>query len=195
MADPKPLAGFADDICTAWHRYIDVLVPLPPALYGYCHRLTRNIWDAEDLVQETLLRAFGRWRCHHLPRDSRLMRLPALYCHQRLDRYAAAARCRGARSHGGPRRYRSTNRSCADIERPARDRLPTLATALAPRARGRVLKELFDMTLEEIANLLPTTTGAVKAALHSGRNSPAWARKQRGARDFGGSSTCSIWFR
>ena len=32
-----------------------------------------------------------------------------------------------------------------------------------------VLKEAFDMTLEEIAELLATTTGAVKAALHRGR--------------------------
>jgi RNA polymerase sigma-70 factor (ECF subfamily) len=33
-----------------------------------------------------------------------------------------------------------------------------------------VLKEAFDMTLEEIADLLATTTGAVKAALHRGRD-------------------------
>jgi RNA polymerase sigma-70 factor (ECF subfamily) len=32
-----------------------------------------------------------------------------------------------------------------------------------------VLKEAFDMSLEEIAELLATTTGAVKAALHRGR--------------------------
>jgi RNA polymerase sigma-70 factor (ECF subfamily) len=32
-----------------------------------------------------------------------------------------------------------------------------------------VLKEAFEMTLEEIAELLATTTGAVKAALHRGR--------------------------
>jgi RNA polymerase sigma-70 factor (ECF subfamily) len=33
-----------------------------------------------------------------------------------------------------------------------------------------VLKEAFDMTLQEIADLLATTTTAVKAALHRGRN-------------------------
>src|SRR5262249_53190354 len=31
-------------------------------------------------------------------------------------------------------------------------------------------KEVFDMTLEEIADVLATTTGAVKAALHRGRD-------------------------
>jgi RNA polymerase sigma-70 factor (ECF subfamily) len=33
-----------------------------------------------------------------------------------------------------------------------------------------LLKEGFDMTLDEIADLLATTTGAVKAALHRGRD-------------------------
>jgi RNA polymerase sigma-70 factor (ECF subfamily) len=41
--------------------YVDTLVPLRPALYGYCRRLTGTVWDAEDLVQDTLVRAFARW--------------------------------------------------------------------------------------------------------------------------------------
>src|SRR5438876_1167822 len=53
------------------------------------------------------------------------------------------------------------------------------ATSTCPHPCGRpspqeraalVLKEVFDMTLEEIALLLATTTGAVKAALHRGRD-------------------------
>lgn len=31
-----------------------------PELHRYCRRLTGDIWDAEDLVQETLTRAFSR---------------------------------------------------------------------------------------------------------------------------------------
>jgi len=42
---------------------------------------------------------------------------------------------------------------------------------LSPQERAAlVFKEMFDMTLEEIAVLLATTTGAVKAALHRGRD-------------------------
>ena len=48
-----------DDLREAWHRYLDLVTPIRPALHGYCRRLTRNLWDAEDLLQDTLLRAFG----------------------------------------------------------------------------------------------------------------------------------------
>ena len=44
-----------------WHNFIDALMPLRPGLHAYCRKLTGNLWDAEDLVQETLLRAFGHW--------------------------------------------------------------------------------------------------------------------------------------
>ena len=49
------------DLRTDWHRYVDSLVPLRPALFAYCRRLTGTVWDAEDLTQDTLIRAFGRW--------------------------------------------------------------------------------------------------------------------------------------
>jgi RNA polymerase sigma-70 factor (ECF subfamily) len=45
-----------------------------------------------------------------------------------------------------------------------------LLQRLSPQERAAVLlKEMFEMTLEEIAEVLATTTGAVKAALHRGR--------------------------
>ncbi len=45
-----------------------------------------------------------------------------------------------------------------------------LLQRLSPQERAAVLlKEVFDMNLDEIAELLATTTGAVKAALHRGR--------------------------
>ena len=55
---PDALRG---DLRTDWHRYVDALVPLRPALYGYCRRLTGTVWEAEDLAQDTLVRAFARW--------------------------------------------------------------------------------------------------------------------------------------
>ena len=56
-----------DDMREAWHRYLDLLAPIRPALHAYCLRLTHNLWDAEDLVQDTLLRAFGTMGRLHDP--------------------------------------------------------------------------------------------------------------------------------
>lgn len=43
----------------AWFRYLDTVGETRPALYRYCRRITGNIWDTEDLLQDTLLRGFG----------------------------------------------------------------------------------------------------------------------------------------
>ena len=43
---------------STWHRFLDVYEPLRPDLYRYCRYLTRSAWDAEDLAQDTLARAF-----------------------------------------------------------------------------------------------------------------------------------------
>src|SRR6187399_1917615 len=59
--DPPPPPQLRDDLRAAWHRYVDWVAPVRPALHGYCRRLTGNLWDAEDLVQDTLLRVFGQW--------------------------------------------------------------------------------------------------------------------------------------
>ena len=39
----------------------ETILPLAPKLYRYCYRLTLNERDAEDLVQDTLLRAFDKF--------------------------------------------------------------------------------------------------------------------------------------
>src|SRR5437762_13460196 len=59
MADLELPDGLRDDLRAAWHCYVDVMAPLRPTRHGYCSRLTGNLSDAEDLVQDTLLRAFG----------------------------------------------------------------------------------------------------------------------------------------
>ena len=43
----------------AWHRYLNDIEPTRPRLFRYCRKLSGNVWDAEDLVQETLLRGFA----------------------------------------------------------------------------------------------------------------------------------------
>jgi RNA polymerase sigma-70 factor (ECF subfamily) len=59
--------GMRDEMRAAWHRYLDRVEPFRPLLHGYCRRLTRDLWDAEDLSQETLIRGFQRLAWHHDP--------------------------------------------------------------------------------------------------------------------------------
>src|SRR5256885_13608045 len=42
----------------SWDRFLDTCEPLRSELYRYCRYLTRSPWDAEDLAQDTLARAF-----------------------------------------------------------------------------------------------------------------------------------------
>jgi RNA polymerase sigma-70 factor, ECF subfamily len=42
------------------HRFVERTEPLRPGLHRYCRSLTGSVWDAEDLVQDTLLRAFAK---------------------------------------------------------------------------------------------------------------------------------------
>jgi RNA polymerase sigma-70 factor (ECF subfamily) len=52
----------------------------------------------------------------------------------------------------------------------AREAAGTLIGQLSPQERAAVvLKDVFDLSLDEIAEALSTSTGAVKAALHRGR--------------------------
>lgn len=168
MREPETPDALRNEMRTAWYRYLDLTAPLRPALHGYCRRLTRNLWDAEDLVQDTLLRAFG-----HLAFINHTIRNPRAY----LLRTATNVWIDELR-----RRARETPAAQLDAEREAvsdtdletsidaRAAGARLFQRLSPQKRAAVLlKEMFEMSLDEIAELLATTTGAVKAALHRGR--------------------------
>ena len=166
--DGSPTAfpgAMQDDVRGAWHRYIDLTTPLRPALHGYCRRLTGNLWDAEDLVQDTLLRGFGALgHVHHTignPRAYLLRTATNLWIDTVRRRVLEAATLAARAAEPG-----------GDAPAPgaARDVGVALMQRLAPQERAAVvLKDLFDSSLDEIALVLGTSVGAVKSALHRGR--------------------------
>src|SRR5262245_3777269 len=59
MTIPESPFAVQTDVRTPWRRYLDAMVGLRPDLHRYCCRLTGNVWDGEDLVQDTLIRVFS----------------------------------------------------------------------------------------------------------------------------------------
>lgn len=156
MNDPTPLDR---TVQAAWRDFQTQYEPLRPTLYRYCRHLTRSPWDAEDLVQDTLARAFATLGALlEPPRDPRawLFRVASNLWIDRVRRSTPAWPDVEPREEGP--------------SRAVREAAGTLLVQLSPRERAAVvLKDAFELGLEDIADILSTTVGAVKAALHRGR--------------------------
>jgi RNA polymerase sigma-70 factor (ECF subfamily) len=164
MPDAQIDDGLRNETRAAWH--LDILVPFRPQLHAYCRKLTGDIWDAEDLVQDTLLKGFATLGSVHGEIANQRGYLTRIATNLWLDtqrRRVAEARALGladgeVRSEVQPDTADSRRAGAALFER------------LAPQERAAlVLKEVFDMSLKEIAEMLTTSENAVKAALHRGR--------------------------
>jgi RNA polymerase sigma-70 factor (ECF subfamily) len=150
----------------AWHRYLDRVQPFRPLLHAYCLRLTGALWDAEDLVQECLVRGFQRLACHHDPIENPRAYLLRIATHTWID----WLRRRDTETRLSPRALDAPVAEAPAGAGELRDAGRTLLQRLAPREQAAVvLKDLFDTSLEEAALVLETSVGAVKAALHRGR--------------------------
>jgi RNA polymerase sigma-70 factor (ECF subfamily) len=150
------LEAIAANLRAAHAEFAAVVESLRPELHRYCSRMTGSVLDGEDLVQETLAQA-----CHRLT----------------LTREAVALR---------PWLFTIAHHRCADVDErnePAVDIeadlqshqaasrvFSRLVLALPPRERAAIiLKEMLEYSIPEIAAILETSQGAVKAALHRAR--------------------------
>jgi RNA polymerase sigma-70 factor (ECF subfamily) len=164
MADDALQKNLAGDVREAWVSFVDTIEPLRPDLFRFCLRLTGNPFDAEDLVHDGMLRAFGT-----LGLGGEEIRRPRAFLFRVLTNLWIDEL----------RRVRPDAAEAEAAELPARASAPpgvlrdAAAIAferLSPRERAAVvLKEAFDLSHAEIAEVLSTTEGAVKVALHRGR--------------------------
>ena len=152
-----------DQIRKAWHDFIDRTEPFRPDLYRYCRGLTGTVWDAEDLVQETLVRTFGRFAEVHDSIENARGYLVRVASNLWIDKFRATHETAFAEPP-------DVAAPSTPLPREVRDAASHLVNLLPPRERAAILlKDVFDLTLEEVALALETSTGAVKAALHRGR--------------------------
>lgn len=161
--DPAP--ALASALRSSWHSFVDSYEPLRSDLYRYCRHLTRSPWDAEDLAQDAMARAFVTLaQMGEKPANPRawLLRVASNLWLDQVRRLSREAR-------------RDTDAATEIVgmdadARGAREAAGTLLGLLAPQERAAiVLKDVFDLSLDEIAEALSTTPNAVKAALHRGR--------------------------
>lgn len=158
-----------------WFRYLDTILPIRPSLYRYCKRITRSVWDAEDLLQETLLKGFGSIGRGDFCRESCRIQNARTY----LFRIATNLWIDHLRHAELPIEADLPEQSRPRQAVDTREAASVLISHTAPQERAAlVLKDVFDFTMEEIAVILTTTVGAVKSALHRGR---AGLEEKRGA--------------
>ncbi len=172
MSDSEKAAALQAGVRPTWRAFLDDLVPFRPDLHRYCRRLTGDVWDAEDLVQDALLRVFGLMGKVDTalgdPRAYLIRTATNLWIDQvrRQDVQQAALALEAEREE----RRMSEPTLSGERSLEVRDAAQQLIGRLAPRERAALLlKDVFDLSLEDTALTLRTSVGAVKAALHRGR--------------------------
>jgi RNA polymerase sigma-70 factor (ECF subfamily) len=183
MTDGLISAPRRKELQDAWSNYLDIVEPLRPDLHRYCRRVTGNLWDAEDLVQDTLLRGFGsigrrddqRIGCSQ-PGD---IGNPRAYLFRIATNFWVDS-MRRAELDKRQSDFAPLQPQVPDVDA-TREAASSLIERTSPQARAAVvLKDIFDFTLEEIADMLTTSVGAIKSALHRGRADLEKPLPQRG---------------
>src|SRR5690349_17893073 len=146
--------------------FLETISSLRPSLHRYCARMTGSVIDGEDVVQEALFEAYRKLDKFD---DSRPLK-PWLF-------RIAHNRCIDFLRRKGVRDEAESAAAVPEAVLPAEPAVLGLGTAverlvisLPPKERACVLlKDVFDYSLEEIAELVESTVGGVKAALSRGR--------------------------
>lgn len=165
MSEPSELS-LSGPFEARYLAFLETIAHLRPSLHRYCARMTGSVMDGEDLVQDALFLAYRRLDTFD---DSRPLG-PWLFriAHNRCIDFL---RARAARRSAEAAALEPDWVEPAEPVGAALDRaVEHLVVALPPKERACVLlKDVFDYSLDEIAELVDSTVGGVKAALHRGR--------------------------
>lgn len=153
-------------LSTARAEFETLVAQIRPELHRYCARMTGSVLDGEDVVQDTLAKAF-----YLLPKTDEISNLRSW-----IFRIAHNKAVDHTRAYA--RRFRESLEEHSDI---AADNTPVdrnellkmslgLFMLLTPAQRGSViLKDVLGHSLTEIAEILDMSLLSVKGVLHRGR--------------------------
>lgn len=166
MTEPmEPLTDSARDLR---RKFDEQITHHREGLWRYCLKLTGNPWDAEDLVQDTLLKAFGRLSFYWQPIDLRayLFRIASnawIDTWRRMRPTEPLDACEPAALD-----------TAGDDAVTTRDAIRVVVDALPPRQRVIfLLTEAFGFAAADVGGMLGMSEGAVKAARHRARGNLA----------------------
>jgi RNA polymerase sigma-70 factor (ECF subfamily) len=136
------------------------------SLYGTAYRMTRNAHDAEDLVQETFLRAYRAFD-GFTPGSNIRAWLYTILHRVRTDAFRRSRRSPQTVEMAGegpavPPPQDALAQGGEDLER-------ALATLPDVFRNAVVLRDVEDMTYQEIARILDVPIGTVMSRIHRGR--------------------------
>lgn len=166
QADPRTdfeTAGLFDAGHTA---FLETITHLRPALHRYCARMTNSVLDGEDVMQEALFEAYRKLAMHD--QSMALSHWLFRIAHNRCIDFLRRRRVR---------QQAETAVMPSDVVLPIEPpgggvsrAVERLVYHLPPKERACVLlKDVFDYSLDEIADLVGSTSGGVKSALSRGR--------------------------
>jgi RNA polymerase sigma-70 factor (ECF subfamily) len=163
--------------------FLETIGHLRPSLHRYCSRMTGSVLDGEDVVQDALFQAYRKLDTFDdaRPLGPWLFRIAHNQCIDFLRRH---------RVRKGAEAEAVVSQSVAPIDPPGSGvgrAIEYLVLMLPPKERACVLlKDVFDYSLDEIAALVGSTVGGVKAALNRGRSKlaalPERSKSPRAAR-------------
>jgi RNA polymerase sigma-70 factor, ECF subfamily len=147
--------------------FLETITQLRPRLHRYCSRMTGSVMDGEDVVQEALFEAYRKLDQYDESRPLApwLFKIAHNRCIDLLRKRGVRVEVETAAM--GPDSVKPANPAVLGVGRAVEQ----LVISLPPKERACVLlKDVFDYTLEEIAELVGSTVGGVKAALNRGRS-------------------------
>jgi RNA polymerase sigma factor (sigma-70 family) len=148
-----------------YERFIEACMTHEASIRRYCQIKTGSSWDAEDLLQDTLVKAF-RWHTQHPDREITRTFLFRIAANAWIDLCRKRNRSVQAYELDEQVLVSYTDWHVSDV----REALELLADHLEPRQVVLVLlHDVFGFTASETASMFALSEGAVKAALHRAR--------------------------
>jgi RNA polymerase sigma-70 factor, ECF subfamily len=182
MMDSDQFVAASGPVDARYLAFLETISTLRPSLHRYCARMTGSVMDGEDVVQEALFEAYRKLDQFDESRPLKpwLFRIAHNRCIDFLRR--KGVRNEGESAAAMPEAVSPPESATLGVGKAVEH----LVASLPPKERACVLlKDIFDYSLEEIAELVDTTVGGVKAALNRGRtklaSSPASSQPARTA--------------